>query len=69
MITAEDKVIRALLTPDGKIIAEFLNKCSQEKVQESLVALDNIPMYRAQGAAIELKEIVTLANKAHTLIK
>jgi hypothetical protein len=67
MINADKRVIQAFDSPDGKIIADFLNKCSGEKVGESLIT-EKATMYRAQGAAVELMEIVELAKKAKDIL-
>jgi hypothetical protein len=63
MVRAKNKVLEAFMSPEGKIIAEFLEECMDDKVARTLEAED-VQMYRAQGAALELIEIVDLAKDA-----
>ncbi len=63
MIQGSKIVMNAFATPQGRIIRDFLEKCALEKISKLLVAEDH-EMYRTQGAAQELNEIVDLANNA-----
>ena len=63
MVRGTDKVMRAWLTPEGAAIKEFLQACLDEKDKECRVREGN-DVYRAQGAANELAEIIDLANNA-----
>lgn len=63
MIKADERVMRAFISPDGQIILDFIRKCFDAKTAEALVT-DAPAVYRSQGAANELNEIIDLANNA-----
>lgn len=63
MIKADKRVMRALTTPEGQVIRQFIELCLAEQDQRCRQA-DGNNVYRAQGAAVELQEIVDLANNA-----
>lgn len=67
MIKADKRTMEAFVSPAGQVIRDFLDKCAQEKTAESLEA-ESTPMYRAQGAAIELNEIVKLAKNSRDIL-
>ena len=63
MIRADEDIMKAFQTAPGYRIMEFLDKCLKDQDKKLRVA-EGPEMYRAQGAANELDEIVTLAKKA-----
>jgi len=67
MVKADKRVMEAFVSPAGQIIEEFLSACMLEKIAESLES-EGTPMYRAQGVAVELKEIVKLANNSRDIL-
>jgi len=68
MIQADKRVMQAFVSPEGQIIRDFLTKCYEAKAEELMLAIDEVPMFRAQGAGNELKEVVTLANNSHNIL-
>lgn len=63
MIRAEDDTIKAFQTGPGYRIMLFLEACLNDQ-DKKLRVTDGPDMYRAQGAANELDEIIALAKTA-----
>jgi len=63
MVKASQRVMEAFVSPQGKVIRDFLMECALDKMSKLLVA-EKIEMYRTQGAAQELNEMVDLASNA-----
>lgn len=61
MVKADKRVMEAFASPAGRIIAEFLEDSYWEKLADS-ASMDAPAVYRAQGAAAELREHVELAK-------
>ncbi len=68
MVKADKRVMAALLSPDGQIITKFLEKCLDDKVDLCLESSGE-SVYRAQGAALELKDLVKLAQNSSNVLK
>jgi len=63
MVKAGDRVMQAFASLDGIMIQQFLQECLDAKMAEALET--DVPgVYRAQGAALELKELVALAKNS-----
>lgn len=68
MVRADRRVMQSLLTPEGQVIVDFLKLCRDVKDSECRQQEGNL-IYRAQGAAQELDEIITLANNARDALE
>lgn len=60
----EKQVMEAFVSPQGQIIKQFLQDCHADKMIECVTTTDTVFIYRAQGAAGELNEILELASNA-----
>jgi hypothetical protein len=64
----EKQIMEALISPQGQIIANFLIECHSEKTIECVTQSEIEQIYRAQGAAGELNEILELASNARKVL-
>ena len=68
MIKASERVMRAFTMPEGIVIKQFLEECLAEQ-DRYCRGLTGEGVYRAQGAALELQEIIDLANNARDALE
>lgn len=68
MISGNKMVMQCFTTPEGQIIKRFLEECLADKDKECRVREGN-DVYRSQGAANELSEIIDLANNARDALE
>jgi len=68
MVRADKRVMQAFTTPEGQVIKKFLEECLGVKDADCRNMEGNL-IYRAQGAAQELEEIVGLANNARNALE
>jgi len=64
----EKQVMEALVSVQGQIIMQFLMDCHASKMVECVTSTETIFIYRAQGAAGELNEILELASNARKVL-
>ena len=64
----EKQVMEALISPQGQIIRQFLQDCHSEKMIECVTQTEIEMIYRSQGAALELNEILELASNAQKVL-
>ena len=64
----EKQVMEALVSPQGQTIMQFLIDCHAAKMVECVTATEAIFIYRAQGAAGELNEVLELASNARKVL-
>jgi len=67
MVKADKRVMQTFLTPQGQVILGFLKQCLAVKDADCRNMEGNL-LYRSQGAAQELEEIVELANNARNAL-
>ena len=68
MVKAGKMVMQCFTTPEGQVIKRFLEECLADKDKECRVREGN-DVYRSQGAALELEEIINLANNARDALE
>jgi len=64
----ERQVMEAFVSPQGQIIIQFLLDCHEAKTAECVTAIETMFIYRSQGAASELNEILELASNARKVL-
>lgn len=64
----EKQVMEALISQQGQVIMQFLQECHQAKMIECVTSTETIFIYRAQGAAAELNEVLELASNARKVL-
>jgi len=64
----EKQVMEALVSHQGQVIVQFLMDCYASKMVECVTAIESAFIYRSQGAAGELNEILELASNAKKVL-